>query len=96
MKEWNSLQEIIWDISQNNKNDIKPLLAEFLKDKKLEIPKHLTSVPLQKQFMWACNIFTMATVRIALKKGIINGWDYDDDSGVNGTFPYSMIYVMDK
>jgi hypothetical protein len=38
----------------------------------------------------------LAAIRIALKKGIINGWNYDDDSGINGTFPYAMIFVIDK
>ena len=94
--EWDSFNGLIWDIKVNFKNDIKAQLAEFLKDKKQEIPKHLTSVPLQKQYLHACGIFTMAAIRIALKKNIINGWDYDDESGVNGTFPYTMIFVVDK
>ena len=97
MQEWNSLQYIISDISQKSKNGLIAPLTEFLKDKKKEIPKHLTSVPLLKQFMWSCNVFGMAATRLALKKGIINGWDYDNknESGVNGTFPYSMVFVKD-
>ncbi|MCL2773981.1 MAG: sigma-70 family RNA polymerase sigma factor [Oscillospiraceae bacterium] len=97
IKEWQSFEEIMWEISNNFKNDIKEPLTEFLKDKKQEIPKHLTSVPLQKQYLWACDIFTMAAIRIALKQGIIKQeYDYDDNSAPNTRFPYSMIFIMDK
>ena len=93
--EWDSFQKITSNIKDNLKKIMKEPLAEFLKDKKQEIPEHLPSVPLYYQYLWACNAFTMAAIRIALKKGIINGWDYDDDTGINGTFPYSMIFVKD-
>jgi len=95
--EWNSFQEIIWDIKTNFKNDIKEPLTSFLKGKKQEIPKHLTSVPLQKQYLWSCNIFTMAAIRIALKQGILTAeYDYDEDSNHDNRFPYTMIFVLDK
>ncbi|MCL1858584.1 MAG: RNA polymerase sigma factor [Oscillospiraceae bacterium] len=97
-EEWNSLCEIIGNIKNNLTKIMKAPLAEFLKDKKQELPEHLTSVPLFYQYLWSCNVFTLEAIRIALKRNIINGWDYDDEIEtyeVNGTFPYSMIFVKD-
>jgi len=94
--EWDSFQKILWEITRGFKDDIKPSLAKFITDKKKEIPKHLTSVPLIRQYAGACGIFTMAAIRIALKQGIINSeYDYDDDSNPDARFPYTMIFVKD-
>ena len=97
MQEWNSMQVIAYDTTTDLKKDIKEVYAEFLKDKKQEIPKHLTSVPLQKQYMGVTTMPDMIAIRLALKQGIIKQeYDYDDDSDPNARFPYSMVFVMDK
>jgi len=94
--EWDSFQKILWEITRGFKDDIKPSLAKFVTDKKKEIPKHLTSVPLIRQYAGACGIFTLAAIRLALKEKIINAeYDYDDDSDANARFPYAMVFVRD-
>lgn len=99
LEEWNTNQIILGETSNNLTNDIKDLLTEYFNGKKQEIPEHLTSVPLQKQYLNASNAFVMAAIRLAVKQRILNSWDYDNEVETfekNGTFPYSMIFVVDK
>jgi RNA polymerase sigma-70 factor (ECF subfamily) len=84
-------------------NDIKEVFAEFLKDKKQEIPGHLTSVPLQKQYIGPSNLPVMEGIRAALRQGIIKqAYDYDSADGSDDSndaarrFPYAMIFVIDS
>ena len=63
-------------------------LADFLKDKKKEIPEHLKSVPLQKQYLQACQALPVLMLEKAVEKEILcyNG---------NRTVPAPMILVVD-
>jgi len=85
--EFNSFAEIVKDVQGSLINDITELLTQYLKGKKQAIPKHLTSVPLQKQYLHALGAVLMATVRQAIKEGII----YD---GVHNQCPCPMVYVI--
>ena len=89
--------EILWNICTEAKHemvkDLKKLLAEFFKGKKQELPEHLDSVPLQKQYLYADNAMLFATIRGAISRGKLYDGNYDDDSnGVNQP-PCPMILV---
>lgn len=65
---------------------------EFLKGKKKQIPAHLKSVPLQKQYMYSDHAMLMITLRLALQKGLICDGGYDKGAQP----PCPMILVIDK
>lgn len=73
--------------------DVKPLLARFLCGKKQEIPAHLDSVPLQKQYLYAHNAMLFATVREAMKRGELYDGGYDAEEGQP---PCPMIFVWEE
>ena len=77
------------------KNELKALLADYLKGKQQIIPPHLDSVPLQKRYFWAMNAFMLAIIREAIKRGKLYDGDYDNDSGANPP-PCPMVLVIDK
>ena len=90
---------VLWDICMDAKSkmtkDLKNRLAEFLKEKKQEIPAHLDSVPLQKQYLYADNAMLFATIREAISRGKLYDGNYDDDSnGVNQP-PCPMVLVIE-
>lgn len=92
--------EILWSICTEAKHEmmkeLKALLAEFLKGKKQELPSHLDSVPLQKQYLYAGNAMLFATVREAVSRGKLYDGNYDDDSnGVNQP-PCPMVLVIEQ
>lgn len=92
--------ELLWNIcteaKQAMKNDLKELLTEFFKGKKQDIPGHLDSVPLQKQYLYADNAMLFATIREAISREKLYDGNYDDDSnGVNQP-PCPMILVTGK
>ena len=73
---------------------LKELLTEFFRGKKQEIPAHLDSVPLQKQYLYADNAMLFATIREAISRGKLYDGNYDDDSnGVNQP-PCPMVLVI--
>lgn len=74
----------------------KDLLKEFLKDKKQEIPLHLDSVPLQKQYLYSIYAINMAVIRDAIKRGKLYNGNYDDDSNGINQPPCPMILIIDK
>ncbi|MBQ8164633.1 MAG: RNA polymerase sigma factor [Clostridia bacterium] len=89
--------EVLWMICTVAKQamikDLKELLSEFFKGKKQDIPAHLDSVPLQKQYLYADNAILFATIREAIAKGKLYDGNYDDDSsGVNQP-PCPMILI---
>ncbi len=89
--------QILWNICTEAKHemvkDLKELFAEFFKGKKQELPAHLDSVPLQKQYMYAYNAMLFATIREAISRGKLYDGNYDDDSnGVNQP-PCPMVLV---
>ncbi|MDE7223058.1 MAG: RNA polymerase sigma factor [Acetatifactor sp.] len=71
---------------------LKGPLREFLKGKKKQIPAHLKSVPLQKQYMYSDHAMLMITLRLALQKGLICDESYDKEVQL----PCPMILVIDK
>lgn len=90
--------QVLWNLCTEAKyemvKDLKELLAEFYKGKKQEIPAHLNSVPLQKQYLYADNAMLFATIREALSRGKLYDGNYDDDSkGVNQP-PCPMVLVI--
>jgi len=87
--EFNSFIDIVKPVQDRLVNDITELLTQYLKGKKQAIPKHLTSVPLQKQYLLALGALLMATIRQAIAEGII----YDSASN---QCPYPMVYVTES
>ena len=71
---------------------LKAPLKEFLKGKKKQIPAHLKSVPLQKQYMHCDLAMLMITLRLAMKKGLIRDGGYDKEVQP----PWPMILTIDK
>lgn len=71
---------------------LKGPLKEFLKGKKKQIPAHLGSVPLQKQYMYSDHAMLMIALRHAMQKGLICNGGYDREA----QSPYPMILVIDK
>lgn len=67
-------------------------LKEFLKGKKKQIPVHLRSVPLQKQYMYSDHAMLMATLRLAMRKGLVRDGGYDQGTQP----PCPMILAIDK
>lgn len=91
--------QILWDIGREARcemvRDLKDVLAEFFKGKKQELPGHLDSVPLQKQYLYAGNAMLFITVREALSRGRLYDGKYDDNSnGVNQP-PCPMVLVIE-
>ena len=95
--EFNSFIEIN-TITQNELiSDITALLTEYLKGKKQVIPAHLTSVPLQKQYLTALGALDMATIRLAITDGVIHDGGYDNDDGMHDNqCPYPMVYIVSR
>lgn len=90
--------QVLWNLCTEAKyemvKDLKELLTEFFKGKKQEIPAHLDSVPLQKQYLYADNAMLFATIREAISRGKLHDGNYDDDSnGVNQP-PCPMVLVI--
>ena len=90
--------QVLWNLCTEAKyeivNDLKELLTEFFRGKKQEIPAHLDSVPLQKQYLYADNAMLFATIREAISRGKLYDGNYDDDSnGVNQP-PCPMVLVI--
>jgi len=71
---------------------LKMPLKEFLKGKKKQIPVHLGSVPLQKQYLYSGHAMLMLTLRYAMQKGLIDDGGYDQEVQP----PCPMILVIDK
>jgi RNA polymerase sigma factor, sigma-70 family len=90
--EWRTVQEILSTAQNKFVQDIMELLRVFLVDKKLEIPKHLTSVPLLKQYAWSISALTMATIRTAMQTGVIHDGKYDEENQC----PYPIVFIVDK
>lgn len=94
----NNEAQILWNICKEAKSrmvqDLKELLAGFYRGKKQELPAHLDSVPLQKQYLFADHAMLFATIREAISRGRLYDGNYDDDSnGVNQP-PCPMVLVI--
>lgn len=89
---WNLCAEA----KQSMVEQLKPLLKKFLKGKKQNIPAHLNSVPLQKQYLNAMNAMLFATIREAIKRGNLYDGNYDDDSNGVNQVPCPMVFIIEK
>jgi hypothetical protein len=88
--------ESLWQICAETKpamtEDLKELLSGFYRGKKQEIPSHLKSVPLQKQYQWSNHAFLFATLRCAIKRGKL----YDGGYDLEEQPPYPMIFIVEN
>lgn len=85
------VREALW-----TDDPFRKTLWKFMGDKKVDVPAHLDSVPLHKQYFYATNAMLFATVREAMARGELYDGHYDDDSGdtVN-QHPCPMVLVME-
>ena len=88
-KIYNILLLTIDDIVKN----MKDLLSDFIKNKKLELPSHLENVPLRKQFHCATNSIVMNVVRKAINENKIYNGHYDEEEN---SIPAAMILAINK
>ncbi|MDE7326181.1 MAG: sigma-70 family RNA polymerase sigma factor [Lachnospiraceae bacterium] len=86
-----NLWELCGQVRTKLSKDIRSLLTGFFQGKKQEIPAHLDSVPLQKQYLYAQNALLIATVREAIKRGECNG-NYNNE---NGGSPCPMVFICE-
>ncbi len=94
-KEAESLWSICAEAKHQMVKDLKALLTEFFQGKKQDIPAHLDSVPLQKQYLYADNAMLFAAVREAISRGKLYDGNYDDDrNGVNQP-PCPMVLITE-
>ena len=92
----NEVQDVYSIIKEAKENFIvtfKPLLKEFIKYRKLEIPSHLKSVLKVKQYHCATNAIVMALIRKAINENILYNGRYDEEIS---SIPSAMILVIDK
>ncbi len=88
---WNVCKEV----RQAMEIDLKDILAEFLKGKKQEIPAHLDSVPLQKQYLYSNNAMIFAVIREAISRGKLYNGNYDDTSNGVNQVPCPMVLIIE-
>lgn len=93
-KEAQILRDLCSEAERETAENLKELLKEFFKGKKQELPAHLDSVPLQKQYLYADNAMLFATVREAVSRGKLYDGNYDDDSDGVNQYPCPMILVV--
>jgi hypothetical protein len=83
-------------IRSDNFYSFRGALKGFLKNKKPEIPKHLTSVPLHLQYGDVTGSLVMMVIRRAMQDGVIYDGNYYDDSQPDSQPPYPLVFVVDK
>jgi hypothetical protein len=96
-EEYNDLCNLLNEAKNNLVNDkvLEELLFSFCKDKKTNIPSHLTSVPQQKQFQYSYNAFLFSTIREAISNGELYDGNYDDDTEKVNQHPCPMFLVIE-
>ena len=92
MEEKQEFYEILKDAKSNMIVDVMDILREFFKDKKIGIPKHLTSVPVQKQYAWSYSAMIFILIRTAMSKNLVHDGGYDNEVQC----PYPMFFVTDR
>ena len=92
MEEKQEFYEILKDAKSNMIVDVMDILREFFKDKKIGIPKHLTSVPVQKQYVWSYSAMIFILIRTAMSKNLVHDGGYDNEVQC----PYPMFFVTDR
>lgn len=91
--------EELWNICKASKSamiteqtELKALLAKFYSGKKQVIPRHLKSVPLQKQYLHAGNAMLFTTIREAMQRGKLYDGHYDEEN----QFPCPMVLMIEE
>jgi RNA polymerase sigma factor, sigma-70 family len=93
LDEWRGeFSEALSTACRSYSDDIEELLRGYLRDKKHEIPAHLTSVPVQKQYMFPFYAIAMISIRRAMAEGILTDGRYDEGNAC----PYPMVMVVDR
>lgn len=64
--------------------------------KKQDIPPHLDSVSLQKQYLHANNAVLFVTLLEAIKRGKLYDGNYDDDSNGVNQEPCPMVMTIEN
>ena len=88
MRIWQLAAEVKEQITE----DIREMLAKFYRGKKQQIPKHIGSVPLFKQYMHAGHALLFAAIREAIRRGELYDGKYDEEN----QFPCPMILMIDR
>ena len=96
LAEWKELKHILENARSQMEKDLFEVLREYYKDKKQEIPSHIKSIPLQKQYLNAGGAFLFATVREAIARGKLYDGDYDNDDPCVHQAPPPMVLIIDK
>ncbi len=71
-------------------------IGAYCKDKRMEIPPHIDSVPLAKQYWNSVNAMLFAIIREAMKRGYLHDGDYDNDNEEVHQHPAPMIFAIEK
>lgn len=89
--------KVLWDICKQAREalakNMKEILAGFFQGKNQEIPAHLDSVPLHKQYLYAGHALLFATIREAMKRGKLYDGGYDEE---NEQPPCPMVFVWES
>ena len=96
LAEWKELKRLLEKTRAQMQIDLLDILREYYKDKKQEIPPHIKSVPLQKQYLNAGGAFLFATIREAIARGKLHNGDYDNDDPCVHQAPPPMVLIVDK
>lgn len=90
--EFYELREITLRAINAMRNDLSGVIAEYCKDKYIEIPDHLKSVPLVKRYSNSINSMLFATVREAMTRGYLTDGKYDKEENQH---PAPMILAIE-
>lgn len=71
-------------------------IGTYCKDKRMEIPPHIDSVPTPKQYWNSLNAMLFATIREAMKRGFLRDGDYDNDYDEVHQHPAPMVFAIEK
>ncbi len=74
------LREALYNAHVKLAGSLAEPLSVFLKGKRKEIPPHLRSVPLQKQYLYSYDAMVLATIREAIRIGKLHDGKYDEEN----------------
>ncbi len=94
--EFFELRETAMRAINEMREDLIGIIADYCKDKRIEIPDHIESVPLAKQYWNSINSMLFATIREAMKRGYLKDGDYDNDENEVHQHPAPMIFAIEK
>ena len=84
------LREALYNAHVKLAGSLAEPLSVFLKGKRKEIPPHLRSVPLQKQYLYSYDAMVLATIRETIRIGKLHDGKYDEENQP----PCPMILVV--